>query len=205
MKRKRISDVMDDNVESTQGSNAEELGEVDGEAVLNTSSQSSLLLTTSSTEDGSKETEKHQVLQSKKQKKKTADIDLVSSVIMKMLGELREQLRESRRREETEDNITSFLCSLEYDIRQIPPHRLSALKWEIMQVVRHYVHMQPSPPDHPTYHYNTTSCTTQPQLQHLINMHMPPQLPTEPSQTYTIQEPPSTHSPASRSGTGYLM
>lgn len=198
----RTSYVMDDNIEKrTRGSNAEESGEVDGEALLNASSRSSLLLPTSSTEDASEGTEKHQVLQSKKQKKKTADIDLVSSVIMKLLGELREQLRESRRREEREDNITSFLCSLEYDIRQIPPHRLSALKWEITQVVRRYVHMQPSPPDHPTYHYNTT----QPQVHRLTNTHMPPQPPTEPSQTCTIQEPPSTRSPASGSGTGYLM
>ncbi|CAI9612402.1 unnamed protein product, partial [Staurois parvus] len=142
MKRKRTSGIVADRKDNTRGSNRDKLGEEDREAGLNTtSSRSSPLLSTSSTDDGSKQAGKPLVPQFRKQKKKTTDIDLVSSVIMKMLGELREQLRESRRKEEREDNIASFLCSLEYDIRQIPPHRLSALKQEIMQVVHRYVHV----------------------------------------------------------------
>ncbi|KAM5171153.1 uncharacterized protein ACMZJ9_003903 [Mantella aurantiaca] len=134
-----------DSEENMHFSNEEKDADVDEEeadTILSGQPSHRQLTSSTSIRYKAKDAEKHTVSKSKKPlKKRDPDIQQASSEIMTMLGELREQLRKSRQRKELgkEDNITGFLRSLEYDIRQIPQQKISALKNDIMQVVQRYL------------------------------------------------------------------
>lgn len=62
----------------------------------------------------------------------------LESAIMKALSALTEV---QQRDEECDSNVDGFLHSLSYDVRQIPPHRLSVFRLEMMQLVNRYLHI----------------------------------------------------------------